>query len=129
MTRTLSKHETYEWLRSTLQQLASLPRLNEDAFAYTVFEELDADVRSALSEFVLGRLGIAEPARNEIAGIRSAFLALVDAEVARNDARWVEVSGRAEQTLSAYMPERRSLAGALQRLLASFGLANRSEPG
>ena len=56
MTREISIEESYDWLRSTLEGLASIPQLNDDDFAYVAYEVLDADVCSALSEVALDRL-------------------------------------------------------------------------
>ena len=116
MTRELSIHESYDWLRSTLEHLASIPRLSEDDFAYTVFEVLDVDARSALSESALDRLvssdAISDSARSEVRGLRSAFRALVDAAQAaqsppvaeiRRDDRWLDVARSSERILLEYV--------------------------
>lgn len=106
MPHELSTQESYEWLRSTLQQVASIPRLSEDDFAYTVFEVLDVDVRSALSEVALARLDLDQSVRKEIASLRLEFLALVDAAVTRSDARWLDVARQSERIVSEYVNER-----------------------
>jgi len=105
MTRELSKRESYEWLRSTLQRVASIPRLSEDDYAYTVFEVLDVDVRSALSEVVLNRLDLGHSARTEIASLRSEFLVLIDAAPSFSDTRWVDVARWSERIVSEYVHE------------------------
>ena len=114
----LSFDESYDWLRSTLEDLASIPGLSDDDFAYTVFEVLDIDVRSALSEVALDRLvsgdAISDSAKSEILGLRSAFLALVDsalaaesspiAQIRRND-RWLDLARNSERILAEYVHE------------------------
>ena len=116
MTHELSIHESYDWLRSTLEHLASMPRLSDDDFAYIVFEVLDVHARSALSEIALDRLisgdAISDSARSEILTLRSAFIALVDAAHAaqslsvaqiRNDDRWLDVARSSERILVEYV--------------------------
>ena len=116
MIRELSIHESYDWLRSTLEQLASIPCLSDDDFAYIVFEVLDIDARSALSEVALGRLAssdaISDSARSEIRDLRSAFIALVDAAYVdqsspfaqiRCDNRWLDVARSSERILVEYV--------------------------
>ena len=106
MTRELAIQESYEWLRSTLQQMASIPGLSEDDFAYTVFEVLVVDVCSALSEVALDRLGLDHSARTEIISLRSEFLALVDVAPTRSDARWLNIARWSERILSEYVHKR-----------------------
>jgi len=113
MTRELSIHEIYDWLRSTLEHLASIPRLSDDDFTYTVFEVLDIDARSALSEVALDRLvsadAISDSAKSEVLDLRSAFIALVDAARSspvaqiRRDDRWLDVARSSERILSEYV--------------------------
>jgi hypothetical protein len=103
-------------LRSTLEHLASIPRLSDDDFAYMVFEELDIDARSALSEVALERLvaseAISESARGEVRYLRTAFVALLDAAYAvqsspiaaiRRDDGWLDVARSSERILSEYV--------------------------
>ena len=112
----LSIPESYDWLRSTLEHLASIPHLSEDDFNYAVFEVLDANAWSALSDLALNRLVagdiISESARIEIRRLRSVFIALVDAEYAvtslspariRRDDRWLDVAQSCEKILSKYI--------------------------
>jgi len=118
MARELSIHDSYDWLRSTLEHLASIPRLSDDDFSYFVFEVLDVDARSALSEVVLDRLvsgdAISIPARSEVRALRSTFIALVDAAQAaqfspvaliRRDDRWLEVARSSERILLEHVHE------------------------
>lgn len=108
--------KTYDWMRSTLEDLASIPRLSDEDFAYTIFEVLDADARWTLSEVALDRLddSISDVAKSEIRGIRSAFLDLVDSAhpaeglpvaKVRQDDRWSELARTAERVLSEYFDD------------------------
>jgi hypothetical protein len=112
----LSIHESYDWLRSTLEHLASIPRLSDDVFACIVFEELDIDARSGLSDVALERLvtgsAISDSARREIRDLRSAFIALIDASYAnqsspvalmRRDDRWLDIARCSERILLEYV--------------------------
>jgi hypothetical protein len=116
MTHELSIRASHDWLRSTLEHLASIPRLSDDDFAYIVFEVLDIDARSALSEVALDRLvsshAISDLGRSEIRELRSAFVALVDgaylsqsspfAQIRRDD-RWLDVARSSERILSEHV--------------------------
>ena len=112
----LSIHESYDWLRSTLEHLASIPRLNDADFDYIVFEVLDVDVRSALSEVALDRLifghALSDSAKREILSLRSAVLVLIDVALAAaassnaqvwRDHKWLDVAQSSERILSEYV--------------------------
>lgn len=116
MTREISIQESYDWLRSTLEHLASIPRLSDDDFAYIVFEVLDGDVQVAFSEVVLDRLMAydiaSDSARSKFRTLRSAFIALIDAAHAaqsspiaeiRHDDRWLDVARSSERILLEYV--------------------------
>jgi hypothetical protein len=81
----------------------------------SVFEVLDVDARSALSDLALERLiigdAISHSGKSEILSLRSAFLALVDslasdfspvAQIRRDD-RWLDVARSSERILSEYV--------------------------
>lgn len=108
----LTTAESYDWLRSTLEDVASIPRLTDEDFSYTVFEVLDADVRAALSEVALERCvsshPISESAIREILNLRSGFLVLVNSACLakssslsqiRCDERWLDVARSAQKIL------------------------------
>jgi hypothetical protein len=114
MSRELSIDESYDWLRSTLEHLAGISSLSDDDFAYIVFEVLDVDVRSALSEVALDRLvfaeAISDSAKGAILKLRSMFLSLVDsaprAEAVgqiRRDDRWLDVARSSARILLQYV--------------------------
>jgi hypothetical protein len=113
MSHDLSIDESYDWLRSTLGHLASIPHLSDDDFAYIVFEVLDADAWSALSEVTLDRLvsagAISDSAKSEVLDLRSGFVVLVhgarSSPVAqiRRDNRWLDVAQNSERILLKYI--------------------------
>ncbi len=103
MTRELTIEERYEWLRETVRHLASLPTLSEEDFGYTAFEMLVPDMVSCLHEDSLrplveeGRLP--GSIKEELAGVRSSFLALVESAHRRDD-RWLAISQRCARILA-----------------------------
>ena len=113
ITRELTNGERCNWLRSTLERLASMPRLSDDDFGCVVFEDLDPDVWSCLHEssldsFVLAGC-ITDPIKVELRVIRSSFFALVEAGKAggapsladiRRDAKWHDIARRCKEILS-----------------------------
>lgn len=113
MRQKLTHDERYSWLRSTLEQLASMPKLSHDDFGYVVFEALIPDAWSCLHEssldsFVLAGC-ITESIKTELLEIRLSFFALVDRAQAtealaipeiRRDAKWLDIAQRSERILS-----------------------------
>jgi hypothetical protein len=107
MIRDLELDERYDWVRATLEHLASVPSLTDDDLGYVVFEGLDVDVRSCLHESNLDplvtvhRLPVA--AKQELLEIRSSCLSLIDrrqmwAEI-RRDEQWLDLSRRSARVL------------------------------
>ncbi len=113
MTRELTIEEKLDWLRETVQHLATLPSLSDDDFTYIVFETLDADVTTCLHEDSLGTLvqagHLSDSTKDELFGIRASFMALVESAHTshpvslpelRRDERWLAISRSCSRILA-----------------------------
>jgi hypothetical protein len=81
MATELTAEQKYDWLLSTLRQVSMLQDLSDDDLVNLIFEDLEIDVRSALSkenvDFFVCKTLISEPAAKEILSVRDLFLAKV----------------------------------------------------
>lgn len=112
MTTCLTEEQKFEWLSAALLELSSLPKLDNKDFAFEIFEELDINVHSALSQenvdFLASAHCINMVIASEILSIREMFLSKITAlhslssyspEEIRKDEFWDDVSMRSTAIL------------------------------
>ena len=103
MNQELLLEERFGWLLSTLAKLGSISRLDDDDFAYVVFEELDPDVTSIFHENSVGefvrRGWVSVAIGAQIVGVRELFLNLLSRHQStdsipaiREDSGWATLS-------------------------------------